>query len=64
MTATCVYRKVAQDGYGADWKTDCGYEIRMEAPIDVGFGFAPKPTDDGRKFCGFCGKPIELKEKL
>lgn len=58
----CIYRKVAQDGYGADWVTACGHGLRMEAPIEVGFSFPPKPTDNGHQFCGFCGKPIELNE--
>jgi hypothetical protein len=59
----CEYRKVDQDGYGADWKTACGHQIRMEAPIEVGFSLPPLPTDDGHKFCGFCGRPIQLKDQ-
>ena len=62
MTSTCIYTKHKSDGYGTDWKTSCGWVLRCEGPIDVGFSPAPLPTEDG-KYCHFCGKEIELKGK-
>lgn len=59
----CEYRKVKQDGYEAVWKTECGNKVYCEAPIEVGISFPPLPTDDGRKFCAYCGEKIELREK-
>lgn len=58
----CTYTETGSDGYGTNWKTECGSNIRMEAPIEVGISFAPKPNEDG-KFCYYCGKEIALKEK-
>lgn len=62
MAETCTYTEGKSDGYGTNWKTACGKRVRCEAPIEVGFSFAPKPNEDG-KFCHFCGKEIVLKEK-
>jgi len=61
-TDKCVYTKERQDGYGTDWSTACGRDVRCEAPVDVGWSFAPLPNEGG-KFCHFCGKEIELKGK-
>ena len=62
MSEVCKYKKVSVDGYGTDWKTQCGKKLRCEAPIDVGFSFAPLPNEDG-KYCHFCGKLIKLVKK-
>ena len=56
----CTYEKTSADGYGTNWETECGRMLRMEAPIEVGFSFAPLPNEDG-KFCQYCGKKILLK---
>lgn len=42
------------------YKTSCGKKERYDAPIEVGMCFAPEPTDDGRKFCTYCGKRIKV----
>lgn len=58
----CSYKKISQDGWGTNWKTSCGKEIRMEAPMDIGFMPAPLPNECGQ-YCAYCGKVILLKNK-
>lgn len=53
----CIYKKASSDGYGTNWKTQCGRRVRCEAPIEVGMSFPPLPNEDG-KFCHYCGKEI------
>jgi hypothetical protein len=57
----CAYTKTGSDGYGTDWKTNCGRTLRCEAPIDVGFSSAPLPNEDG-EYCHFCGKKIKISK--
>jgi hypothetical protein len=59
----CVYIKNITTPYGTHWKTKCGHGIYMEAPIKVGFSFAPLPNEGG-KFCHYCGKEIEIRQKV
>lgn len=59
----CVYKKVTSDGYGDTWKTECGKRLYYEAPEEVGFSFAPLPTDNSCKYCSYCGGEIILDEK-
>lgn len=59
----CVYKKVGGDPYGDDWKTACGQRIRCEAPEEVGMSFAPLPNANGRLFCAYCGKRVEILKK-
>lgn len=61
MTA-CVYTKGSSNGYEVNWKTECGNRVVCEVPTEVGFQRAPLPNETG-KFCHFCGKKIQLKEK-
>ena len=58
----CFYTKGRSDGWGVEWKTQCGHKVHCETPEEVGICFAPLPNEDG-KFCRYCGKEIELKEK-
>lgn len=58
----CTYVNTARDGHGADWQTQCGREIYMEAQVEVGFALPPKPTDFGKKFCSWCGGVIKLMD--
>lgn len=60
--STCLHEKVKSDGYSDTWKTQCGHEYRIDAPMEVGISFAPSPLKFG-KFCSHCGNRIELKEK-
>lgn len=60
---TCVYTEKKSDGYGTDWRTACGEQMRCESPIEVGICFPPKPNAYG-KYCHYCGKQIVLKEKI
>jgi hypothetical protein len=57
----CTYTKVKVDGYGTDWHTSCGRDMRYESPIEVGFSFAPDPTEVGT-YCTHCGGKIVLNE--
>jgi hypothetical protein len=57
----CKYTKTSMDGFGTNWKTHCGHEIRYKAPMEVGFAPAPLPNDY-EKFCGYCGGKIILEE--
>jgi hypothetical protein len=62
MTA-CVYAIQHEDGYETRWATSCGHTVVCEAPEEVGFSFAPLPTDDGQKFCSWCGGTVQLDKK-
>lgn len=55
----CEYTKIKEDGYHAYWKTECGHDIRIASPMEVGFPRAPLPNEDG-EFCPYCGKKIRL----
>lgn len=57
--SVCKYTRIKSDGYGVDWKTQCGREVRCESPIEVGFSSAPLPNEDG-DYCHYCGKIIKL----
>lgn len=61
--STCIYRITYQDGYYTDWKTACGHSLRMEAPMQIGFSFAPLPTDNGAKFCRWCGSQVDITKE-
>ena len=59
---TCTYTKIKADDWETVWKTQCGNKVYCKVPEEVGICFAPLPNENG-KFCYYCGKEIELKEK-
>lgn len=62
ITVSCIYTLTDSNGYYDTWKTSCGKSIRINAPEEIGMSFAPLPTDDGARFCTYCGKPIMLRK--
>ena len=62
-TKNCNYDFIEIGFRGNQWISGCGKEILYRSPMDQGEASPPLPTDNGAKFCTFCGKPIRLTRR-
>lgn len=57
----CTYKETNSDGYYTTYKTTCGKSVSYEVPEEVGMCFAPLPTDNGNKYCSYCGGVLKVE---
>ena len=60
---TCNYDFIEIGFRGNKWISGCKKEILYVTPLGVGEAVPPLPTDNGARFCTFCGKKIKLTSR-
>lgn len=58
----CRFTKLHENPYESEWRTGCRKRMIYETPMDFGISFAPLPTDNGVRFCQYCGGRIIIDE--